>query len=513
MNRNAITSSMLGLTLALFAGVAAAEPAPASQPAANVALPVDAATYVPQFTIAKSAGGHDWILDHGQKVALFQGSMISLFRQFPGQPIDEAKVLAAESAGHWYLLPGLRLWAQFMMTADIGPTWYLHGVAREMSQDLSDPSRLIINQSWKKSADEFGTEMLRVEYDRELARYVVRVTADLQISQPGGGEYCNFYAEGLGDFRPWRSHYNRMLYTDAADNKLKLHYLSLPVFQPGHIRLPDNGLFGVVDEKEGNPVVVLEESTPASCLNVCMCWFDLHMIWDEPWKVSRDDRTKTTFTAAVSGPPYRYHAKYKAYWINATETKEVLAKAQTVSLEPYAKAFSNMLPVKMNEVNEFEHLADFKSGDVKYIYFPLPRKGASLDNTVAHSGTSSMRMEATSDKGLSVATTGPELLVTPGRQVKISAWVKTSNVTGEGFYLESGFSNNGQQIGPKYCSAKLTGTHDWTLLEIPMPVTPEGTQFLGNKRISFVLGGQGTAWVDDFVFAEEDAEKSRVSAR
>ena len=94
-------------------------------------------------------------------------------------------------------------------------------------------------------------------------------------------------------------------------------------------------------------------------------------------------------------------------------------------------------------------------------------------------------------------------MVTPGRQVKISAWVKTENVTGEGFYLESGFQRGDQQLGPKYRSAKLTGTNDWTLLEIPLPVTPARTQFLGKGRITFRLAGQGTVWMDDFVFAEQ----------
>jgi hypothetical protein len=55
-----------------------------------------------------------------------------------------------------------------------------------------------------------------------------------------------------------------------------------------------------------------------------------------------------------------------------------------------------------------------------------------------------------------------------------------------------------------YRSAKLTGNNDWTLLEVPLPVTPPKADFLGKGRITFRLGGQGTAWVDDFVFAEQD---------
>ena len=107
-------------------------------------------------------------------------------------------------------------------------------------------------------------------------------------------------------------------------------------------------------------------------------------------------------------------------------------------------------------------------------------------------------------------------MVTPGRQVKINAWVKTGNVTGEGFYLESGFQRwipEVRAVRTMYQSAKLTGNNDWTLLEIPMPVTPPHAQFLGNSRITFRLGGQGTAWVDDFVFAEQDAGSPAVTRK
>ena len=138
-----------------------------------------------------------------------------------------------------------------------------------------------------------------------------------------------------------------------------------------------------------------------------------------------------------------------------------------------------------------------------------PSGGITHDTTIGRSGHSSIRFVSKTDKGIEQGLTGPELMVTPGRQVKISAWVKTANVTGEGFYLESGFQRwtpaGHEQIGPMYRSAKLTGTNDWTLLEIPLPVTPAKAEFLGKGRITFRLGGKGTAWVDDFVFAEQDA--------
>ncbi len=199
----------------------------------------------------------------------------------------------------------------------------------------------------------------------------------------------------------------------------------------------------------------------------------------------------------------------------------MLAKAQPVSLAPFADRFKGVLPVDMNVVNEFEHTADYLAGKVKHIYFsttPARRNGQiDYDTSVGRSGHCSMRFVSKSDKGIQQGMLGPELMVTPGRQVKISAWVKTANVTGEGFYLTSGFQrwvpDGHEQFGPIYQSAKLTGNHDWTLLQIPMPVTPPLAEFLGKGRITFRLGGQGTAWVDDFTFAEEDAGSPAVTRK
>ncbi len=48
-------------------------------------------------------------------------------------------------------------------------------------------------------------------------------------------------------------------------------------------------------------------------------------------------------------------------------------------------------------------------------------------------------------------------------------------------------------------------SYSWRLrVEIPLPVTPQGASMLGPRRITFRLAGKGTAWVDDFIFAEQD---------
>jgi hypothetical protein len=240
-------------------------------------VPIDSKTYQPQFSTVKTELGYDWILDHGQKVALLRQSMIGLFRQFPGQAMDEKTVTDAENRNIWFKVPGLRLWAQFMITTNMYPNKCLQDVPGKLSLDTSNPEQLTIRQCRKKSPSEFGTQVVRLDYDRDLALYVMHVEADLQINQPGGGEYCNFYAQGLGDFRPGVNRYDRLLYQDADDgDKPKAHYLSVQKPQPGPIHLPPNGLVGFVDEEDGNPVVIVEESIPPTRVE-CACAGSMHI--------------------------------------------------------------------------------------------------------------------------------------------------------------------------------------------------------------------------------------------
>ena len=77
-------------------------------------------------------------------------------------------------------------------------------------------------------------------------------------------------------------------------------------------------------------MVIVEESTPGTQVGICPCWFDSHLTWGSPAH-ARGPRKPD-----VPGPPYKYHARLKAYWNSPTETGALLAKAQTVSLAPFA---------------------------------------------------------------------------------------------------------------------------------------------------------------------------------
>ena len=70
---------------------------------------------MPQFSAVKTEHGNDWVLDHGRKIALLSAAKIGLFRQFPGEAVDEQRLIADEGLNEWFMIPGLRLWTQVML--------------------------------------------------------------------------------------------------------------------------------------------------------------------------------------------------------------------------------------------------------------------------------------------------------------------------------------------------------------------------------------------------------------
>ena len=77
----------------------------------------------------------------------------------------------------------------------------------------------------------------------------------------------------------------------------------------------------------------------------------------------------------------------------------------------------------------------------------------------------------------------------------VRIWVKTANVIGNGATLAMQYHipNESQQY-PIYTAKKLTGTNDWTRLELTTgPPPPEA----GCLMLMLQQDGIGTTWFDD----------------
>ena len=491
----------------------------------------DLANYVPEFSVIKLESDRFWVCDHGKKIALFgptggksgTDNTVGLIRHWPGHDIPDDQIVEPAVMGFVQNV-GLKLHTYW-----IGNKTF-DGIKPAVAVDDS-PQAVKLHLKWDKpETKESGAIDIAFLYDPQLRKYVVAAEFDLSVNQRGGGEFCNFYVHGLGDARPDVSRYDRIVWRDA-DGKLKLHWLSFPYAQPGTGKpwaadgsfyehqggavgpffnfppppavLPTDAAIAFVDDRFDTPVVVVEDAAPQPRFDICYTWFDVHIIWHELKKARGAE-----YAAQLPGPPYRYHAKLRAYWLDRRETADLLATAEQLPLDQ--AAFARYVPIKMNAVNDFEWRIDASKPPTKYIYLWMnPDGGVSWDAAAARSGKHAILFDGDKTPSIDMRSTGPELVVTPGKRVKIGAWVKTQNVAGEGFWLESSFflsrtpADRGNR-GP-FCSRKLTGTNDWTWIEAPMPVTPSDALWL-TRRIAFVLKGTGKVWLDDFVFAEETVE-------
>lgn len=125
------------------------------------------------------------------------------------------------------------------------------------------------------------------------------------------------------------------------------------------------------------------------------------------------------------------------------------------------------------------------------------------DTTVAHSGSSSLKVTANAN-----GTTGSAVGVTiAGRPLigtgtyAFAVWCRTDAVSGLGPYLDILFYNDAGQIvksDQKFYSA--TGTHDWQQITARLAVPSGATKV----RIDLRVDGTGTAWFDDVTMQQVD---------
>lgn len=122
----------------------------------------------------------------------------------------------------------------------------------------------------------------------------------------------------------------------------------------------------------------------------------------------------------------------------------------------------------------------------------------SLDGEVSHSGKQSARIDNTGPEvygTLAQIVRGPQFA---GKTIRFTAWIKTRNVTGNGWSKGTGlaltaYASGSTVGGTNFRRTAVGGTTDWTRREVTA-VAPARTD-----RIDFEISltGPGTVWVDD----------------
>jgi len=130
----------------------------------------------------------------------------------------------------------------------------------------------------------------------------------------------------------------------------------------------------------------------------------------------------------------------------------------------------------------------------------------SLDTSNFHTGKASFLVESIPNAGPDLGVGGAEnIIFSPifksKKNVKISGYIKTENIT-DGFAgMAIRLNGNNTVIaqadtGPD----SKTGTNDWSLIEVELPLTPD----VLSVSFSIQNAGKGRAWFDDIQILVDD---------
>lgn len=125
---------------------------------------------------------------------------------------------------------------------------------------------------------------------------------------------------------------------------------------------------------------------------------------------------------------------------------------------------------------------------------PAPTANYSLDDVIYRSGSRCLKLTQAADVSRGVWQLTAKRSATPGISYRARVWCKTDNVIGVTgrFYLRF-VSIDGSTKSAQYWATPLTGTNDWTIME----VTATASAFTSRIEVGCYMSGVGTVRFDD----------------
>ncbi|MCG2661647.1 MAG: hypothetical protein L6437_15545 [Kiritimatiellae bacterium] len=250
------------------------------------------------------------------------------------------------------------------------------------------------------------------------------------------------------------------------------HYLSSSTANGGPLN-PTGGIWVVVDDPILSPCIKIRGlATNVTNVSAGHCWwaYDMHTMFS-PTRV--DNKV----------PAGEYVTKVSYIGMKAADARALLSKASFYK----PNDLSVRIPVYAAGVGFMETFD-------KEVLLASPHQehrlwAGVIDKTVGHGDKFSLRLDGPTEAW---TTTGGSYFMTGyGKTNRVTVWVKTLNVTGEGPVI--GFRRWDNSYGEFYPSG-LTGTRDWTLWSF---ITTGPIDCFG-VTLYFRNGGSGTVWMDDF---------------
>ncbi|NCO36728.1 MAG: LamG domain-containing protein [Armatimonadetes bacterium] len=249
------------------------------------------------------------------------------------------------------------------------------------------------------------------------------------------------------------------------------HYLSTAASNGGPFN-PNGGIWVVAGDPVVNPVVKVRGMSPGHTkVSVGHCWwaYDMH----------------TMFHPQLVGntvPAGQYVSKVRYTGMEASEAARLLAEAQFYQ------------PIDVNvKIPVYTAGVGFTERFDKEVLLASPHqehwiRAGVIDRSVGHDDKCSLRLDGPTEAW---AITGSSYFMSGyGKRNRVTAWVKTEDVQGEGPTI--GFRRWDDNVGDFYCSG-ITGTRDWTKVEFFTTKEPDHW----GVTLYFRNSGTGRAWIDD----------------
>lgn len=449
-------------------------------------------------TVYDWSGGSSWIADGAQRLARIQPPRLCDLVLRPGGP----------PLVTWLTL----FWWQYSNNEQPGRSAWL---VDELQLDDRDPDcyRLFLRTHNEGRSVESCCR-LEITYDPALDSYVYGVDTDFRVlpgsswlvAPQAGVEFADpWLKDAVGAAVPFdgsrASRWAWVLYTDPHGKIVRLPLNHLGASPLGNIFFPPaGGWLAFANHPDGNPVFELDPDTArAGRAEVCAWGYDVHFIRQVSPGALRPSDSLTGHVVLEEGASFR--AAYRLYSQQATRCAEWLAGSVLPVLTPEEREALARPAVRL-PLNTFQDGIFPLEIDASWYWSPSDADGLSWERDHGRTDRNSLRIENAGERTAYWETPlGPDFWMAPlpALPQRLSGWIRTDAVQGEGAFLELRYSSYAIETGqrtpfPAYRSESVSGSQGWVRLELTAGAPPAGAT---RAYIRLVLSGTGNAWFDD----------------
>lgn len=454
--------------------------------------------YTPDFRIVREQ--NNWrIFDGDKALALFGQHLLDIWSFSPFEPDEMAnieppgKVVDLHTMHNTVINFGACGWpkhwlAQGELDQLMKWTW-LKKSGRELL------ARISVNVADKESAQ----WLLRIWYDPAWGRYRYTCDIDVRKLEPGLMEVFNMMMVGALADRPEKLRWTHSIW-ENADGELRRIVHSVALLggtdyasgpkndDPGgawryrNVSYP-RAWVGYAAHKSFNPVVLIHRTNVPLTLGTCSALFDEHICWTTAGQDNLDENGYFHFQMSV-----------ELVNLGPALAKEFLAKAKDPVKPKQWQHKSIALPFHMDRVNSFEKEIDvWKATECPPLLLrAFKDSGMAWDESVGHTGTHSIRLQATGLTQRRELFPDAVCCVLPHRRYRLTGWIRTRGVQGFARIDLAAIQYTQHNVIDFGRSIHLSGDRKWTRVTAELDTQEEA--YVIPKM---VLYGPGTAWFDD----------------